>query len=298
MKRTTALIALILALPASPAAASQFADDFESGVSGVWTPWAPAAPGGINNLLTTSSSVNHTLGGTQSARAWESDPAAWNGYAEFAPTAGFVRAEVYVYESFSNDGTNPAQPIANMLSLWGDNGLSTPSGPSPYSSFADYLQLGVVPYLPGGSTHYSTRTMDSGADVWAPTGVSRAAGWTKLAIEADALVDGGQVRYFINDAQVGTGVRTPGVKLRWIRLGINNKSYQNFWYDDVSVVPEPSSLALAGLAGSTIAYLARRRRRAFASSYHQRTGVKALQRTVRAECDVSELTSATGYFSF
>jgi hypothetical protein len=276
MKRTTALIVLLLALPASPAAASQFADDFESGVSGVWTPWSPAAPGGINNLLTTDTTVNITAGGTQSARSWESDPAAWNGYAEFAPTAGFVRAEVYVYESFSNDGTNPSQPIANMLSLWGDNGLSTPTGPSPYSSFADYLQLGVVPYLPGGSTHYSTRTMDSGADVWATTGVSRAAGWTKLAIEADALVDGGQVRYFINDAPVGTGVRTPGVKLRWIRLGVNNKNYQNFWYDDVSVVPEPTSVALAGLAGFVLVHSARRRRRAPVSSFRSARGALAL----------------------
>lgn len=257
MRRILVLAGLAGILQATPTWAVNFSDDFEGNVSSsIWTPWPTAAPAGINNLLTTSTDHNHTLGGTKSARATASDPAAWNGYADFGSTAGFVRAVVYVYDSLSNNGTNPSEPITNMLALVGDTGSSTPG----FST--DYLQLGVVPFLPGGSTGYSIRSRVNGSDPSADTNVDRADGWTKLAIEADALVDGGQVRYYINDVQVGTAARSTGVNLRWVRLGNNSKTYENFWYDDVSVVPEPSSVIIASLGMlGLVGYAARRRQR-------------------------------------
>jgi hypothetical protein len=138
-----------------------------------------------------------------------------------------------------------------MLSLWGD------SGTNALSTGTDYLQLGVVSFLPGGNQQYSVRSRVNGADPSANTGVTRKAGWTLLMIEADALADGGQVRFYIDGNQVGTSSRSTGIPLRWVRIGNNSKSYENFWYDDLSVVPEPATLGLLSLGGLA---LVRRRR--------------------------------------
>jgi hypothetical protein len=250
MRKCLLVIVLASAVPAL--AAPNLFDDFENGVGGdiVWTPWGgnpgdPTTPIGNNNLVTTDSSHNHTLGGSRAARVHASDPAAWNGYADFGATAGFVRAEAYVFED--HNVTN--NEVTNMLSLYGD-------GANP-GNFTDYLQLGVVPFYPQGSLGYGWRTNQGGINNTSPA-VSRKAGWTKLAIEADALAAGGQVRFYIDDALVGTSQRTPGVNLRWVRIGNNSKRYENFWYDDVSVTPEPASLVLLVAGGMA---LVRRRSR-------------------------------------
>lgn len=224
---------------AAPAGAQPaFFDDFEGGVNGsVWSAWT----GGSQEVLQGDSSHNITPGGSASARAFAADPTAYSAYADFGTFDGFVRAEVNLFEDFNNDGTNPDQPVTNMLALIGDTGGSVGFG-------ADYLQLGVVPFYPGGSQTYGFRTAYNDANALGiiDTGVSRKAGWTTLAIEADALDAGGQVRFFIDGQQVGTSQRT-AENLRWVRLGNNSKTYENFWYDDVSVVPEPGSMvALAG----------------------------------------------------
>jgi hypothetical protein len=148
------------------------------------------------------------------------------------------------------------QPVTNMLSVYGD--AANPG------VFTDYIQLGVVPFYPSGSQRYGFRTLynDSTGGGAIDTGVSRKAGWTQLAIEVDALAIGGQVRFYVDGAPVGTSFRAganggagglSSVAMRWVRLGNNSKSYENFWYDDVQVTPEPASLAvlLAGL--STVA---------------------------------------------
>jgi hypothetical protein len=261
---TAAAIAVVaggLLAPGGAAAAPSFSDGFEGGVSGsVWQTWSTNAN---DNLLTGSTSHNITPAGNQSARANASDPAFWTAVHDFGATAGSVVASVWVYEDFSNDGTNGAQPITAMLSLYGDSGATPGTG-------SDYLQLGVVPFYPSGSTGWGVRTRSGdqgGGHGILDTNLDRVAGWTHLRIEADALADGGQVRFYMDlpdpgpEQLVGTSQRMAGQNLRWVRLGNNSKTYENFWYDDVSVVPEPASAALLGL-GAAAALLPRRRRRA------------------------------------
>jgi len=248
------VVALALTMPAM--AAPNLYDDFENGVGGdiVYAPWGnvsgdPTTPNGINNLVTTATN-EHSVSGIRSARVWASDPAAWNGYTDFGATAGFVRAEVWVFEDYNDPGTS--NPVTNMLSLYGDSGTNNPN------AFTDYLQLGVVPFYPAGSQGYGWRTLAGGINNASPA-TGRKAGWTHLAIEADALSDGGQVRFYIDGTQVGTSVRTPGVNLRWVRIGNNSKSYENFWYDDLRVTPEPATACLLAFGG--LAVLRRRRAR-------------------------------------
>ena len=243
---------------AAPALAVPFFDDFETGVNGsVWTKWT----GDFQELLQTDSSHNITLGGSQAARAHAADPTAYTGFADFGATGDFVRANVYVFEDFNNNGTNPNEPVTNMLALFGDG--AHPNG------FSDYLQLGVVPFFPGGSQTYGFRTRYNDANALGiiDTGVSRKAGWTKLSIEADPIAAGGAVRFYIDDLLEGSSFRAGAnggagglspVDLRWVRLGNNSKSYENFWYDDVSVVPEPSSLLLLGLGIAAVNFSRRR----------------------------------------
>jgi hypothetical protein len=246
----------------SASATPNFSDNFESGVSSsVWHPWTASQP---DNLVTTDANHNHTPGGTNAARVTASDPAQWNGWADFGSDPGPIHAQTYLFEDFSNNGTNGAQPVTNMFALFG--AAATPN------AFSDYLQLGVVPFFPGGSQTYGFRTRynDATGGGIINTGVARKAGFTKLAIDADSYATGGAVRFYIDDVLVGSSFRAGAngglgglsqVNLEFVRIGNNSKSYENFWYDDVSVVPEPAAATLLGLGTAGLG-LARRRRRA------------------------------------
>jgi hypothetical protein len=247
-------------------AALPFSDNFESGVNGsIWKPWTT---GGNDNLLTGDTSHNHTPAGNQAARANASDPATWNGYADFGattvPAGQRLRADVWLFEDFNNNGTNPAQPVTNMLALFGD--AATPN------AFTDYIQLGVVPFFPGGSQTYGFRTRynDATGGGIIDTGVSRKPGWTELSIEADPYSSGGAVRFFIDGVLKGSSFRAGGnggagglsqVDLRYVRLGNNSKTYENFWYDDVSVslVPEPASIFMLAMSAGALGMIRGRR---------------------------------------
>lgn len=259
-----ALAALCVALlTAAPARAVIFFDDFENGVGGTHT-WqvigslngSGTTLDGINNRLTTDNSKNITPSGTNSARAFASDPAAWNAYADFGTTAGAFQASVWMYEDLNytqlDDPAN-TQPVNGFLGIVGE------SGGEP--AFTEFLYLGVVGQ--GGSrTHYGTRSLSGG---FFTSDIPREAGWTKLTIEADPVGAGAKVRFYVDTPSLpNTLINTvdrANAAARFVRLGTNDKSYENFWYDDVSVVPEPASALLLGLGGMSIAGCFARQRR-------------------------------------
>jgi hypothetical protein len=241
--RKAILCLSVVACMAPPAlAALSFHDDFESGV-GNWT----MTPGAAGALQWNDNDVFKNIdpgGGDASARQPAYQGAlgnGWQSYHNFGPQSGYVKAEVYVFEDY----TSTQDPIQSALTLTAQNGSGEPD-------FAEYLRIGVLQFA-GTNTQYSFRTATGGFVV---TGVARKSGWTKLGIEADAVGDGGQVRFFIDDVQVGTSTRS-GADISVITLGQNFSNQENFWYDGVLVTPEPAS-ALLLLVG--VPLLSRRRR--------------------------------------
>ena len=249
MKRHSFLCALFatgLALSTRPSSAGTFLyDNFENGVShspdgGIWTKY----PGGTE-YLQGSTNHNHTPGGSHSALAVEADPYVYNSYADFGSTGAGVKASVYLFEDMNYVPPYLDQPawkqpyieVRSMFSLFGDS----PNGPSDNT---DYLQIRLIPdvdrppnpppsdYTYGIATKYND---DHGLGI-IDTGIQREKSqWMKLEIDADSMADGGQVRFYINDALVGTSYRS-GADLRWAMMGATKITYENYWYDDVSVV--------------------------------------------------------------
>jgi hypothetical protein len=245
MRRVLVLVGIAFAIHAGPARAVIFSDDFESGNMSNWTQYpGSAAALAINGP---DSTKNHDpVGGLYSARQ---SPlvAGGNGissYHDFGNQSGFLKVEVWMFEDFSST----QDPIHTGITLQTKNGSGVPN-------FSDYFRIGVSQFS-GSNTVYAYRTP---AGTFA-TSVARKSGWTKLGIEVDAGV-GSQARFYIDDALVGTGVRS-AADLSIISLGMNFSNFENAWYDGVSVVPEPSSLIIAGLGGlGIVGYVARRRSR-------------------------------------
>lgn len=228
MKLIHVVALMATAVPAAAWAQANLVDDFEpAGPSGaIWHKWPEP---GADEPLWSSAAHNHTPDGTHAAMAVEADPYGYASYADFGSTAGAVYAEVWVFDTLDDPGTDADRPVSCMLALVGAAG-------SP-PDYTDYLQLGVVAwYTKGLSCTYSIRTKyrDQHGNGPVDTGVPRKLGWTKLAIAAESLAAGGQVRFYIDDQLVGVSRRS-GVNLQYIRLGVNFKSYDFFWYDDVVV---------------------------------------------------------------
>lgn len=232
MARVSGMGLVVIALSSAAWGALPFVEDFEpNGVDhGIWSKW----PEG-DEIPFSDSSKNHTADpeATWSARAEEADPWGYVMYADFGGTTGAIYAEVWVYDQMSNDGLTYEYPVSNMLALV----AGTPVGSGGWN-YSEYLQLGVIAwYDPDGlSETYSIRTKhrDLAGGTARDTGVPRKLGWTKLGIAVDAVADGGQVRFYIDDVLVAVSERT-GVAIPYVRLGVNFKSHQYFWYDDVLV---------------------------------------------------------------
>jgi hypothetical protein len=235
------LVGALMTLAAGASAAPTFFDNFEGGFNGTaWPTWPTA-----NDHLNSSNNRSHA-GGTLSVRQDPEDPATLANYHDFGATAGAVDASVWVWDDNSSQGTASA-PVNFYFGLYGDSASPTDDtdhlllGLSP--TFADLNTYGYKSKLNGSGNTGFTRTA-------AITGSVDHSGWFLLDVQADALSDGGQVRFYINGNQVGTASREPGVDLRYLFMGSQSKNYEFFWYDDVSITtPEPSAATLCLLAG-------------------------------------------------
>ena len=226
--------------------AALFFDDFENGVSrdtsgGAWTKYP-----GATEWLQGSLNHNHTPGGSRSALAVEADPWVYNSYADFGATDGPLRATVYLFEDMTyvppylehEVWKQPHIEVRSMFSLFSE----VPGGPG--DPLGDYLQIRLIPdvdrppNLPPDHYSYGIRTKyNDDHDLGIiDTGVLRKESeWMKLVIEVDSVAAGGEVRFFIDDVPVGTSQRS-GADLRWVMLGATGITYENYWYDDISVV--------------------------------------------------------------
>lgn len=247
MRKALTIVAVTAFLAVPALAALSFHDDFESGM-GNWTKtpgaadalqlWGPdkwkdidPGPWGVNENGHSARQPAYVGGGN-----------GFQSYHNFGPQSGFVKAEVYMFEDYSS----PEEPDQGALTLTAQNGSGEPD-------FAEYLRIGVLQFS-GSSTVYSFRTATGG---FVQTSVARKSGWTKLGIEADAIADGGEVRFFIDDNFVGSSTRS-GADIAVITLGQNFSNYENFWYDGVWVTPEPAALLMLALGS----FFVLRRRRA------------------------------------
>ena len=244
----TALAAFVLAVPAQ--AAPIFFDNFdncfhgEPGLVGwVWPKWPNAT-----DHMNAWNNHNHTPGGTTSIRQDPEDPATLANYHDFGAAAVAVTATAWLQDENSAIGVY-AFPVNFYFGLYGDSA----SGPTANT---DYLLIGLAPpptFADYNTYGYKTKTGGAGN-----TGVTRSAaiagsadasGWIKFTIHADSLAAGGNVRFYINDALVGTSSRKPGVSLRYFFMGTQSKNYEFFWVDDVSIdvaIPQITSIAVSG----------------------------------------------------
>ncbi len=231
-------IGLVASIPAT--AATLFSDDFESGVSG--SSWE-VVPGANNQILVGDSA--HAFG-TQSAKQVTGDPSIY-----------YMRTKL---GAFTNPGTITAgnKEVASVQ-FWDDNnrGDTNGSGTTNFGGalmlakdgLSDFYQLGVNNAV--SANNYYMRT-SLGGNV--ATSVARTQGWHELRIEVLPYTGSGDVQFYIDNVNVGSGPRKPstgsGFDLNEIRLGLSVKTPDsNFWFDNVSLdmVPEPASLSLLGL---------------------------------------------------
>jgi len=173
-------------------------------------------------------------------------------YHDFGAAAVAVTATAWLWDDNSTGTGIPPYPVNIFVGLFGDSA----SGPTANT---DYLLLGLDPSFVNNNT-YGYKSLSGGVGNTSITRTAAIAGsadashWIKLTIQASSLTAGGQVRYYINDALVGTTYRQPGVNLRYFFMGNLNvgggltSNYQFFWFDDISIdvaIPQITSIAVS-----------------------------------------------------
>jgi hypothetical protein len=167
---------------------------------------------------------------------------------------GYIAADVYVWDDNSVANTG-GTPVNAMLAFAGANNSTTPGFGT------DYAELGIISGNTANLNDWVVRVHSydqAHGTTWFDTGVSRASlaqSWVHLQIIADALPSAGGdglFHFFIDGTEVVSDTtslsRNSTVGEEWLRMGSNSKTYQDFWYDNLTIaVPEPSSVALLGL---------------------------------------------------
>ena len=261
----TTLAALVLA--ASAQAAPLFFDNFDNSfpgepalISSIWPKW----PEAVDHLNTSTccygTNHNHTLGGVASQRDDETYHYTLANYTDFGPVAVGVSATAWLWDDLEfkygvPTGVQP-YPVNVFIGLFGDS-------PTSPTARTDYLLLGVDPTFPNNNI-YGYRTLTGGNGTASITrsnavaGSVDGSGWIKLNIQADSLTKGRQVRFYINDALVGTSYRKPGVSLRYVFMGGLNigggltSNYETWWIDDILIeaIPEITGITVSNAVAS------------------------------------------------
>lgn len=248
-------ISLLVAATAMAQNVLPWSDNFDPGPHATYVPW----PGTPSDLL--ANDTAHARSDGHSVRAFAGDPGNWSSsYQMSSDTAngvgGYIAADVYVWDDNSVANTGPT-PVNAMLAFAGANNSAAPGFGT------DYAELGIISGNAANLDDWVVRVRSydqahGGGPTWFDTGVSRASlahTWTHLQIIADALPSAGGdglFHFFINGTEVVSGTtslsRNSAVGEEWLRMGSNSKTYQDFWYDDLTInVPEPSGVALLGL---------------------------------------------------
>lgn len=246
---------------AATRAAPLFFDNFDNSFPGepaligsIWPNWPNATD--HNNLSDNRSHTMLVCGTcTNSVRNDPEYHQTLANYTDFGAASVGVTATVWLWDDLdiiSGVPTgNPPYPVNIFIGFFGDSS----TGPTANT---DYLLLGADPTFTNNN-YFGFKTLTGGA---ATTGISRAAakagtadgsGWTKLDIQADSVVKGGQVRFYINNALVGTSYREAGINLRYFFMGNLNvgggltSNYEFWWFDDVLInaIPEITALSVA-----------------------------------------------------
>jgi hypothetical protein len=245
--RLTVLICGLLA--GSTFGANLFTETFPTGVSsGTWE----VMPGNIYYTIPTGDNA-HVMGGAgdQSAKQVDADPYIYYMRSKSGAMTGSAipagQKEVLTVYMWDDDAFHNGHPTNQPVSA-GVMLASYTAGAS------DFFQISVNSGAAGGYSTYNWRTQSQGTF---STGVARSAGWHKFQIEVLPYTGSGDVKFYIDDVLAGTGNRnsvSSGAAFDQVRLGLSVKTYAPFWYDnvDVSMVPEPASIALLLLGGCAL----------------------------------------------
>ncbi len=268
MRSFVVAITLTLCLAATAAAQGvlPWFDDFDPTPHAAYVPW----PGSPSDLL--ASDTSHALSDGYSVRAFATNPGNWTSSYRLTNDAlnGYnsrLSADVYVWDDNDVANTGPT-PVNAMLAYVGANNSATPGFGT------DYAELGIISGNSANVNNWVVRVRSydqAHGTTWFDTGVSRASvshSWVHLQIIADeqpSLGGDGLFHFFINGNEVVSNsvnlARNPSVGEQWVRIGSNSPTYENFWYDDLRIVPEPASVVMLVLGGVGLVVFAWRRRR-------------------------------------